>query len=203
MVAALFVAKNGCYFGLPNVEPWDESRDARLYAGPHPVVAHPPCARWSLLAGLVEARGGKKRGEDDGCFEAALRSVRTYGGVLEHPAQSQAFLAHGLARPAGPGWQACIGGGWTTQVDQGRYGFPAKKPTWLFVSGIDAGDLPRLDWAPGKNELHPDKRARRTGKPLYPLDRMSRRRRAATPLAFREVLLSIARSARPESADGR
>ena len=31
-VAALFVETNGCYFGLPNVDPWDEPRDARLYA---------------------------------------------------------------------------------------------------------------------------------------------------------------------------
>ena len=55
-IAALYVQKNGCYFGLPDVDPWDEERDARLYAGPHPVVAHPPCARWCRLAGLVESR---------------------------------------------------------------------------------------------------------------------------------------------------
>lgn len=33
-VAALFVETGGCYFGLPDVDPWDEARDARLYAGP-------------------------------------------------------------------------------------------------------------------------------------------------------------------------
>ena len=38
-VAALYVETNGSYFGLPGVDPWDEPRDARLYAGPHPVVA--------------------------------------------------------------------------------------------------------------------------------------------------------------------
>jgi hypothetical protein len=32
-VAALFVAAGGCYFGLPDVDPWDVTRDARLYAG--------------------------------------------------------------------------------------------------------------------------------------------------------------------------
>ena len=61
-VAALYVAKGGCYYGLPDVDPWDAERDARLYAGPHPVVAHPPCSRWCRLAGLVmsvlAARGG-------------------------------------------------------------------------------------------------------------------------------------------------
>ena len=79
MVAALFVQTNGVYYGLPDVDPWDQRRDARLYDGPHPVVAHPPCSRWCRLAGLVEARWGHKRGEDGGCFAAALAAVRRWG----------------------------------------------------------------------------------------------------------------------------
>lgn len=47
MIAALFVETNGCYFGQPGVDPWDINRDARLYPGPWPVVAHPPCERWN------------------------------------------------------------------------------------------------------------------------------------------------------------
>lgn len=80
MIAALFVQTNGAYFGLDDVDPWDEARDARKYAGPYPVVAHPPCSRWCRLAGLVEARWGHKRGEDGGCFASALASVRKWGG---------------------------------------------------------------------------------------------------------------------------
>ena len=53
MIAALYVQRGGIYWDLPDVDPWDEARDARLYAGPWPVVAHPPCARWCRLAGLV------------------------------------------------------------------------------------------------------------------------------------------------------
>ena len=45
-VAALFVETGGAYFGVPGVDPWDEPRDARLYTGHLPVVAHPPCQRW-------------------------------------------------------------------------------------------------------------------------------------------------------------
>jgi len=98
-VAALYVETNGVYYGLPDVDPWDEARDARLYAGPWPVVAHPPCARWSRTAALTEAWFGYKRGEDDGCFEAALTAVRTFGGVLEHPAYTAAWSRFGLPRP--------------------------------------------------------------------------------------------------------
>ena len=48
-IAALYVEENGCYYGLDGVDPWGVTRDARKYDGPFPVVAHPPCARWSAL----------------------------------------------------------------------------------------------------------------------------------------------------------
>jgi hypothetical protein len=50
VIAALYVETGGCYFGLPDVDPWDQARDARLYAGPWPVVAHPPCQMGAVLA---------------------------------------------------------------------------------------------------------------------------------------------------------
>lgn len=37
MIAALYVETQGGYFDLPNVDPWDEARDARTYPGPHPM----------------------------------------------------------------------------------------------------------------------------------------------------------------------
>ena len=86
-IAALYVAKNGPYFGLNGVDPWDEDRDARTYTGPHPVVAHPPCQRWGKFAagsplnisrGIVETPG-----DDGGCFANALRAVRHYGAVSQ------------------------------------------------------------------------------------------------------------------------
>lgn len=143
-VAALFVTSGGMYFGLEGVDAWDENRDARLYAGPHPVVAHPPCARWSRLAGFTEFRFGLKRGDDGGCFAAALASVRAYGGVIEHPAYSDAWKAFELPRPiVREGWTLAFDGGASCYVEQGRYGLPVKKATWLYAYGVE---LPDLRW---------------------------------------------------------
>lgn len=82
-VAALFVDPHGVYSGLEGVDVWGEDRDARLYAGPYPVVAHPPCARWCALAPLNAAMHGYAIGDDGGCFEAALAAVEKWGGVLD------------------------------------------------------------------------------------------------------------------------
>lgn len=95
MIAALYIKTNGSYFGLPGIEPWDQGKDARKYKGPYPVVAHPPCQRWGKMwfgQPLTVKRTGKrkKKGDDGGCFEAALNAVRQYGGVLEHPWGSHA-----------------------------------------------------------------------------------------------------------------
>ena len=192
VIAALFVQRDGCYYGLPDVDPWDEARDARLYAGPHPVVAHPPCSRWCRLAGLVEARWGHKRGDDGGCFASALASVRRWGGVLEHPAYSDAWAAHGLTAPAGKGWHvADFQGGWTCQVDQGRYGHVARKSTWLYAVGVD---MPSLDWRPmvGEGAVSWCGNKTRAGGEERP--RVGARAGSATPAAFREILLAMARS---------
>src|SRR3990167_6956528 len=100
MIAALYVAPGGVYYGLDDVDPWPESRDARTYVGPWPVVAHPPCARWGRYwFGGPSCRERKVKGDDGGCFAAALEAVRAYGGVLEHPEVSAAFATFGLRRP--------------------------------------------------------------------------------------------------------
>jgi len=196
-VAALYVQPGGCYYGLDGVESWGlPGRDAREYAGPFSVVAHPPCSRWCRLAGLVEARWGHKRGDDGGCFAAALTAVREWGGVLEHPAYSDAWAAHGLnAPPTGGGWVAAdFQGGWTCYVEQGRYGHPAKKATWLYACGVK---LPSLKWG-----CIPDTESKalvswcgnhvRSGE-VRP--RVGKRAASATPPAFRDLLLDMVRSA--------
>jgi len=200
-VAALFVEKGGVYAGLPDVDTWDVSRDARMYDGPHSVVAHPPCARWCRLAGLVEARWGHKRGEDGGCFSSALASVRKWGGVLEHPAYSDAWPAFGLAAPLREGgWQRTIDGGFVAHIEQGRYGHPAKKATWLYAFGPVT--LPSLDW---RTSLDTQSTALVSwcGNHTSKFDdrpRVGKAAAARTPLAFRDFLLGIARISTPTAA---
>ena len=70
MIAALYVETNGVYYGLPDVDPWDEQRDARLYAGPWPVVAHPPCAKWSPFMKGTVSRMSRR---DTGAFSPISR----------------------------------------------------------------------------------------------------------------------------------
>lgn len=200
MIAALYVQHLGVYYGLPDVDPWGlPERDARLYAGNAPVVAHPPCARWCRLAGLVESLGGLRRGCDDGCFAAALEAVRRCGGVLEHPEGSAAWPAYGLlAPPRAGGWVAAGDWkGWTCCVEQGHYGHRAAKRTWLYAVGVD---LPVLTWGPSEAVAHHAglSRARAAEVQRAPeyLSNLSKRARSATPLPFRDLLISMARSVR-------
>lgn len=201
-VAALFVMKDGPYFGIENVEPWDEARDARRYAGPHPVVAHPPCQRWGRYwsGGPNPNAARRELGDDGGCFEAALIRVRTFGGVLEHPEASHAFAHFGLPRPVrGEGWRR-EAGAWVCCVEQGHYGHPARKATWLYYVGVNPP--PDLVWGPSKG-LRLDEgfhskaervAARAAG--VAPRKRLSTRENLATPPAFRDLLLSLARGSR-------
>lgn len=199
MVAALYVQTGGVYYDLPDVAPWDKARDARLYAGPFPVVAHPPCERWGRYwSGGPSARVPRLKGDDDGCFAAALASVRAWSGVLEHPEASSAWKTFGLLAPLrGGGWSAAGDGiGWTCCVEQGHYGHRARKATWLYAAHVE---LPSLRWgrANGTHRLddgyHSAEERRRAVKTGV-CQRLSGKQRAASPIAFAELLLSIARS---------
>lgn len=201
MIAALFVETGGCYFGLPDVYPWDRQRDARNYAGPWPVVAHPPCERWGRYwHGSPRKPHQFKLGDDGGCFAAALDAVRRYGGILEHPAYSHAWRAHGLQWPLNRGWwPADKLGGLTCHVEQAHYGHMARKATWLYVCGVDT---PALCWGPAAQRLpqiavdrHGYAYARRAGVMSYIGGKNKSAIRAATPPAFRDLLLSIAATA--------
>ena len=189
MVAALFVETDGCYFGLPGVDPWDVKRDARKYAGPWPVIAHPPCQLWGRFAHVNFKRWGgehNRPGNDNGCFHAALQAIQIFGGVLEHPAFSDAWKAFKLPRPVGLGWRF-QDGFWVCEVWQSAYGHKARKRTWLLFCGPSKPS--EMKWE-RPNATHQigfhDQRGKERNKPT-----VSGKAASATPESFRDALISL------------
>jgi hypothetical protein len=87
-------------------------------------------------------------------------------------------------------------------VEQGHYGHRARKATWLYLVGSE----PRpLIWGPSEGERCIDagyhsaeeRAAARAEGTLRGCEMMSKRERAATPPAFRDVLIEMARSVEP------
>jgi hypothetical protein len=197
-IAALFVETGGRYFGMPNVDPWDVTRDARKYDGELPVVAHPPCFLWVNLAAVNWKRYQRERpawypgGTDGGCFASALASVRRCCGVLEHPAGSWAWNHFDLQRPDrldSWSWNWNRPNEWTCEVWQSAYGHAARKRTWLLY----VGSRPpiHLDWRrePGTHQVGWFDRIKPT---------LSKKAASATPPSFAAMLLKLAASAAPE-----
>lgn len=195
-VSALFVDRLGPYPSLVS-DWWDRERDARRYAGPNPVVAHPPCQLWVNFAALNFKRYGgehNRPGNDGGCFASAVSNVIQWGGVLEHPAGSKAWPAYCLPRPSKNhrGWERGVDG-WVCEVWQSAYGHPARKRTWLFYSGqqppLD------LDWTrkPGTHQVGWFDRNKPT---------LSKREASATPIAFAKALVDLAQHATEQLLSG-
>lgn len=201
-IAALFVQENGPYFDHELIDAYGIERDARSYTGKFPVICHPPCERWgSYWFGGPSAKVRKKLGDDDGCFKSAVETVRKNGGVLEHPARTHAWKNFGINKPPiTGGWvDAGDGIGFTCHVEQGHYGHPARKPTWLYAVNVD---LPELKWgkAEGKTaieESFPSNEARKIARAndIKPIKRIKKIELIHTPQQFRDLLISMALSA--------
>lgn len=145
-VAVLFARTDSFYKTLPGCDVYDIERDAMTYAGCLPVVAHPPCTRWSMMNGVVLARYPDKAdqfawGNDGGTFRFALETVRRCGGVLEHPAGSRAWGHFGLPQR---GRTPDKFGGFTIEVRQVDWGHRAQKRTWLYIVGAGPDELPPM-----------------------------------------------------------
>jgi hypothetical protein len=179
-VSVLYVDPRGPYPSL--VRDWyDATRDARAYAGPNPVVAHPPCGPWSSLRSLSHET-------TKDCGPHAVSMVRQYGGVLEHPRGSKLW-EH--CRMPKTGALPDVYGGLTFEVDQCDWGHVARKRTWLYIVGTR--DLPVA--APKREPTHwvsgvhtPGAR----GKPPAGIKICSAEQRRRTPVAFAQLLLTIA-----------
>lgn len=131
--------------------------------------------------------------------------VRTWGGVAEHPADSHAWAYFGLQAPVrGEGWtEPDQWGGRSCYVEQGHYGHFARKATWLYAAGIN---FPELIWSRGEQRLHPTAvskhgyaKARRIGMMAMVGGKDKQKIRDRTPLPFRDILIAMARSTKPEA----
>lgn len=187
-VAALYVDPRGPYPRIEGVDCWDEARDARLYVGSHPVVAHPPCGPYCRVRHLY-------RGAEQDCALRAIEQVRAFGGVLEQPARSRLWAVADLP-PPGQG----DGVGFSLAVEQVSWGHPCRKPTWLYFVGVPAhaavatrrtGGTP-THWCSGGR-----KRSSGSGGLIPPgIKAASAQMRRRTPPAFAAWLVALARSAR-------
>jgi hypothetical protein len=192
LVAALFVSRKGPYWGRPDIDAWDEGRDARGYTGPLPIVAHPPCQLWTNFAALNYKRWGgehNRPGNDGGCFDHAIQWVQILGGVLEHPAFSHAWKEFDLMAPKVEvvGWQQMSLTEWVCEVWQSAYGHKARKRTWLYYHGFVAPK--ELDWTrnPGTHQCGWFDRKKPT---------LGKREASLTPPAFADSLISLAKNCR-------
>lgn len=162
-IAVLYARSDSCYFDLVE-QVFDISRDARTYDENLPVIAHPPCRSWGRLRHLA-----KPRPDEKALAFHALEQVRRCGGVLEHPMGSSLWNQALLPRP---GCAPDQFGGYTILIDQGWFGHPAPKPTYLYIVGLSREMLPfipiqlhraekrTLDLSPAEREKTPIKFAR-------------------------------------------
>ena len=136
IVAALFCRADSNYKSIPGVDVYDAERDARTYDGPHPVIAHPPCRGWGQLRHMAF----KVRPDERNLARLSVALVREFGGVLEHPLQSDLWRAQQLPVPGARDQF----GGFTVVIDQFWWGHKARKRTALYVVGCAPADVPKI-----------------------------------------------------------
>lgn len=195
VVAALYVDARGPYPMMAAVDCWDERRDARLYAGPHPVVAHPPCGSYGSLAHL------RSDHSDKDCCPIAVEQVKRWGGVVEQPARSRLWDLCGLPSP---GTRDRLG--FAVEVCQVAWGHVARKRTWLYFVDVDSDNVlatirhggSPTHWVSGfrSSTAAAPKRYKANGCAVPPgIKVCSAQQRLRTPPAFAEWLVMIARTA--------
>lgn len=186
-VAALFVRTDSVYKILQGVDAWDEVRDARRWPGGDPLVAHPPCRLWGKLRQFAKAADPQA---ERMLAIQAIQAVQTFGGVLEHPAESTLWAHCGLPLP---GRAPDRFGGWTGEIRQCDWGHKAEKLTWIYIVGCHPDDLP---------ELPPHAEPVGVIKPQRGVPRMlkivTKAEREHTPPPLAEWLVELARRTRVE-----
>lgn len=191
-VQALYVDPTGPYPRLLGAENcWGIDRNANYYAGPYPVVAHPPCGPWGKF------RKAYKGGEGSAdCAVYAIHFIRSFGGVLEHPVGSALWSHLNLPMPGAP---ADAWGGYSVQVRQVNWGHSCPKPTLLYICGAPRAEVVGyIKQQPARTHTHliaNNARARRIGAKIATRDM-----RFHTPLEFACFLIELARFSEKKSS---
>jgi len=187
-VAVLFARRDSFYKALPFCDVWDAERDALLWPGGAPVVAHPPCRSWGTLRHMAKPAPGERA-----LSPWAVEQVRAFGGVLEHPYRSQLWPFVGL--PA-PGHHDRYGG-FTMVIRQYDFGHPCEKKTLLYIVGLSPASLPPLPCLAGCARFVVGTSGRnRLGKRLFRPE-CERSWREATPPLLAWWLCEVAMKASP------
>lgn len=182
MIAALYVSPKGPYPSMADVDVWTAERDAKRYAGPDAVVAHPPCGPWSRLSFLCTK-------QDRACALYAVNQVRAFGGVLEHPEGSQLWRECLLPLPGG---LADGYGGFTVEVDQCAWGHVCRKRSWLYCVGLTRAQVHAGVRVGGV----PSRRVTNGPRGDQSLQRATQPQLIHSPPLFAEWLVSLARAVR-------
>lgn len=137
-VAALCVAGRSIYKHMPGVVAYDRGSDARTFTGQMPVIAHPPCRCWSKYLSHQAKPENRQKEMQLGAW--CVSQVITWGGCLEHPAESRLFPAMKLPFPGDFSDPLLF----TIQIEQQWFGYATPKKTWVLVSGVPRYKLPPL-----------------------------------------------------------
>lgn len=135
-IKVYFVANRSNYKKVNGFDCYDEKRNALLFPPVEPAIYHPPCRLFSKLRCFSNAPVSEKW-----CAYWAMYFVRVYGGVVEHPFDSQIWKIHGISQV---NVVDEFGGFWLV-VDQHWFGFPTRKRTGLYIVGILPKNVPRLN----------------------------------------------------------
>lgn len=176
-ISALFVRKDSIYKQL-GVDCWDIERDARLWPGGNPIIAHPPCWAWGKLAHLAKPRPDEKE-----LAIWSINQIRKFGGVLEHPRASK--LWQEMQLPVGN--QIDEFGGFSISVNQHWWGHKAEKRTLLYIVGIKPKELPEMPLNFNAVEYVVTSSKKNNGK-----KEISKKAREATPPDFAKWLIELA-----------